>query len=128
MSVDYYPLKTLSLSLSVTEVAISPSNNEVHIYAKKGSKWEVEHVLSEHGQRVTGMDWAKKSDRLVTCGAVSPFISLSLSRSLSLSSIFSTTAGQECLCVDVWRWRVETISCDSEDQPSCHHGQVVPTG
>ena len=78
VSVDYSPLKTLSLSLSVTEVAISPSNNEVHIYAKKGSKWEVEHVLSEHGQRVTGMDWAKKSDRLVTCGAVSPFHSFTV--------------------------------------------------
>ena len=69
------------------------------MYAKKGGKWEVEHVLqevsplsltlspastgdlslSQHGQRVTGMDWAPKSDRLVTCGAVS---SLSLSLSL----------------------------------------------
>ena len=27
--------------------------------------------LPQHGQRVTGMDWAPKSDRLVTCGAVS---------------------------------------------------------
>lgn len=52
-----------------TKFAMSPSNTEVHIYAKKGSKWEVEHVLREHGSRVTGMDWAKKSDNLVTCGA-----------------------------------------------------------
>lgn len=52
-----------------TKFAISPNNNEVHIYAKKAGKWEVECVLKEHGQRVTGMDWAPKSDRLVTCGA-----------------------------------------------------------
>ena len=27
------------------EFAMSPNNNEVQIYAKKGTKWEVEHVL-----------------------------------------------------------------------------------
>ncbi len=26
---------------------MSPNNHEVHIYAKKGTKWEVEHVLTE---------------------------------------------------------------------------------
>ena len=57
---------------------MSPSNTEVHIYAKKAGKWEVEHVLREHGSRVTGMDWAKKSDNLVTCGAVSQLIKLSI--------------------------------------------------
>ena len=35
-----------SLSLA-TGFAISPNNTEVHIYTKKGSKWEVQHVLSE---------------------------------------------------------------------------------
>ena len=29
--------------------AMSPNNNEVHIYTKKGSKWEVEHILKEVG-------------------------------------------------------------------------------
>jgi len=52
-----------------TKFAMSPNNNEVHIYAKKGTKWEVEHILKEHGQRVTGMDWAPKSNKLVTCAA-----------------------------------------------------------
>lgn len=28
---------------------MSPNNNEVHIYAKKGPKWEVEHILKEVG-------------------------------------------------------------------------------
>ena len=26
---------------------MSPNNNEVHIYSKKGTKWVVEHVLKE---------------------------------------------------------------------------------
>lgn len=52
-----------------SKFAMSPNNNEVHIYSKKGSKWEVECVLTEHGQRVTGMDWAPKSNMLVTCAA-----------------------------------------------------------
>jgi hypothetical protein len=31
----------------ISEFAMSPNNNEVHIYAKKGTKWEVEHILKE---------------------------------------------------------------------------------
>lgn len=26
---------------------MSPNNSEVHVYAKKGNKWEVEHILKE---------------------------------------------------------------------------------
>lgn len=52
-----------------SKLAICPNNNEVHIYSKKSGKWEVEHILTEHGQRVTGMDWAAESNRLVTCAA-----------------------------------------------------------
>ena len=44
-----------------TKFAMSPNNTEVHIYARKEGKWEVESVLSEHGSRVTGMDWEPKS-------------------------------------------------------------------
>ena len=55
----------------LVEFAMSPNNTEVHVYAKKAGKWEVENVLREHGSRVTGMDWAPKSDCLVTCSAVS---------------------------------------------------------
>lgn len=52
-------------------MAISPNNNEIHIYTKKAGKWEVEHKLTEHTSRVTGIDWAPKSGSLVTCAAVS---------------------------------------------------------
>ena len=36
----------------LSEFALSPNNNEVHIYAKKGGKWEVEHVLKNVRWRV----------------------------------------------------------------------------
>lgn len=52
-----------------TKFALSPNNNEVQIYSKKAGKWEVETVLRNHTQRVTGMDWAAKSNQLVTCAA-----------------------------------------------------------
>uniref|UniRef100_A0A3Q2HDK7 Actin related protein 2/3 complex subunit 1A n=1 Tax=Equus caballus TaxID=9796 RepID=A0A3Q2HDK7_HORSE len=40
-----------------TQTALSPTNHEVHIYKKNGS------------QHITGINWAPKSDHIVTCGA-----------------------------------------------------------
>ena len=54
-----------------TELAISPNNHEVHIYRRAGTKWEQIATLTEHVQRITGIDWAPRSNRIVTCGAVS---------------------------------------------------------
>ena len=45
-----YPYLCKCRPSSLSEFAISPNNNDVHIYAKKGGKWEVEHVLKEVGQ------------------------------------------------------------------------------
>jgi len=52
-----------------TQVAVSPNNNEVQIYKLTAGKWNLVDTLSEHGQRVTGIDWAPNSDRIVSCGA-----------------------------------------------------------
>ncbi|XP_065826753.1 actin-related protein 2/3 complex subunit 1A-like [Oscarella lobularis] len=52
-----------------TQLAISPNNNDVHIYKLAAGKWTRTHVLKEHGSRVTGVDWGTKTNRLVTCGA-----------------------------------------------------------
>jgi actin related protein 2/3 complex subunit 1A/1B len=49
------------------EVAFCPNNNEVHIYKKQGADWVQEAVLQEHDQVVTGLDWAPKTNRLVSC-------------------------------------------------------------
>jgi actin related protein 2/3 complex subunit 1A/1B len=56
------------------EIALSPNNHEVYIYNTLGPKWELLSTLTEHAQRVTGIDWAPKSNRIVTCGAVSTLL------------------------------------------------------
>lgn len=54
----------------VVELAVCPNNHEVKIYQFQGGSWVHEHTLEEHAQRVTGIDWAPESNRIVTCGAV----------------------------------------------------------
>ncbi|XP_072029772.1 actin-related protein 2/3 complex subunit 1A-A-like [Amphiura filiformis] len=52
-----------------TQIAVSPNNHEVYIYSKKGASYEKIATLREHTQRVTSIDWAANSNRLVTCGS-----------------------------------------------------------
>uniref|UniRef100_A0A8C4TC17 Actin-related protein 2/3 complex subunit n=1 Tax=Erpetoichthys calabaricus TaxID=27687 RepID=A0A8C4TC17_ERPCA len=51
------------------EIAISPNNHEVHIYQKNGKEWVKIHELREHNGRITGIDWAPVSNRIVTCAS-----------------------------------------------------------
>ncbi|XP_054168046.1 actin-related protein 2/3 complex subunit 1A-like [Oppia nitens] len=51
------------------KVALSPNNNEVHIYQKEGSKWTLNQTLVGHDLRITSIDWAPNSNRIVTCSA-----------------------------------------------------------
>jgi len=50
-----------------TKVAVCPNNSEVRIYVRKGTEFELEHTLQEHDSVVTGIDWGKTTNRLVTC-------------------------------------------------------------
>ncbi|KAG8224602.1 hypothetical protein J437_LFUL009182 [Ladona fulva] len=55
-----------------TQIALSPNNHEVHIYGKSdlgsGSyEWQLLDILNQHDLRVTGIDWAPKTNRIVTC-------------------------------------------------------------
>lgn len=52
-----------------TELALSPNNHEVHIYRWSGGQWTKADTLAEHVQRVTSIDWAPKSNTIVSCGA-----------------------------------------------------------
>lgn len=48
-------------------IALCPNNNEVHIYRlSEDDKWEKIHVLQKHDQIVSGVDWSKSSNRIVT--------------------------------------------------------------
>lgn len=63
------PISCHSWNKDRTQIAVSPNNNEVHIYSKKGASYEKIATLREHTQRVTSIDWGANSNRLVTCGS-----------------------------------------------------------
>lgn len=50
-----------------SQIAISPNNHEVHIYGRSGSTWKLLEILNQHDLRVMGIDWAPKTNRIVTC-------------------------------------------------------------
>jgi len=50
-----------------SKVALCPNNNEVHIYKRNGADFDLETTLKEHDSVVTGIDWAPKTNRLLTC-------------------------------------------------------------
>uniref|UniRef100_A0A146M0U1 Actin-related protein 2/3 complex subunit n=1 Tax=Lygus hesperus TaxID=30085 RepID=A0A146M0U1_LYGHE len=54
-----------------TQLALSPNNHEVHIYQRggPGGDWTLTDVLEQHDLRVTGIDWAPNTNRIVTCAA-----------------------------------------------------------
>lgn len=52
-----------------TEVALCPNSHEVHLYRRSGPSWARGQTLSRHDLRVTSMDWAPRSNRIVTCAA-----------------------------------------------------------
>lgn len=63
------PITCYAQSGSAERLALSPNNNLVYIYRQQNSSWIEESVLSQHDLRVTSIDWAPKSNRIVTCSA-----------------------------------------------------------
>lgn len=51
------------------EIALSPNNNEIHIYRRDNNDWKIIDVLNQHDLRVMGIDWAENTNRIVSCGA-----------------------------------------------------------
>jgi len=52
-----------------TKVALSLNDNEVNIYSRKSGDFILEDTLKGHDLRVTGIDWAATTNRIVTCSA-----------------------------------------------------------
>jgi actin related protein 2/3 complex subunit 1A/1B len=71
MSVQDLPILTAvtchAWNADKSKIAFCPNNNEIHIYKKQGTAWVEEEVLKEHDQVVTGLDWAPRTNRLVSC-------------------------------------------------------------
>lgn len=62
------PIGCHSWNKDRTQIALSPNSNIVEIYSYTGGAFKKTAELKEHGQRVTGIDWAAESNRIVTCG------------------------------------------------------------
>lgn len=63
------PSLSVSLSLTTTELALSPNNNEIHLFKKASNKWSKDSTLIQHDLKVTSLDWAPKTNQIVTCSA-----------------------------------------------------------
>ncbi|KAF1743164.1 hypothetical protein MXB_173 [Myxobolus squamalis] len=64
---EFECIPVFCFSNDMKRLAFSPNNKQVHIYSLVGSEWKLESTLGEHTERVTGIDWAPKSNRIVTC-------------------------------------------------------------
>ncbi|XP_004071944.2 actin-related protein 2/3 complex subunit 1A [Oryzias latipes] len=63
------PLSCHAWNKDRTQIALSPNNNVVNIYEKKANDWVKTEELTEHSGRITGIDWAPESNRIVTCAS-----------------------------------------------------------
>jgi actin related protein 2/3 complex subunit 1A/1B len=63
------PITCHAWNANRNQLALSPNNHEVHIYEMRGGQWAKTATLDEHAQRVTGIDWAPRTNTIVTCGA-----------------------------------------------------------
>jgi len=65
------PISTHAWSADGKNLAISHNNKQVKVYKEsaKPGKWEPTGTLDQHDLRVTGIDWAPKTNRIVTCSA-----------------------------------------------------------
>lgn len=64
---SFGPLTGVAFSPDRTHVAVSPNNNEVHIYQRQGAEWIHKDTLAEHDKLITAISWAPNSNRIVTC-------------------------------------------------------------
>lgn len=50
-------------------MALSHNNKDVVLYSKGGGGWSKTATLDQHDLRVTGIDWAPNTNRIVTCSS-----------------------------------------------------------
>lgn len=59
----------LFITVLNSELALSPNSNEIHLFKKSNNKWIKENTLIQHDLKVTSIDWASKTNQIVTCSA-----------------------------------------------------------
>jgi len=63
------PIQCHAWSPDKRSLALSHNNNMVEIHEMGPNGWKQSEVLHEHDLRVTDIDWAPKTNRIVTCSA-----------------------------------------------------------
>uniref|UniRef100_A0A672GP33 Zgc:86896 n=1 Tax=Salarias fasciatus TaxID=181472 RepID=A0A672GP33_SALFA len=63
------PLSCHAWNKDRSQIAVSHNNNVAIVYEKKGKEWVKIHELADHSGRITGIDWAPESNRIVTCAS-----------------------------------------------------------
>lgn len=65
------PVSCHAFNKERSQVAVSLNNSEVQIFAKDSVGWKAQcsEKLNKHDLRVTSIDWAPTSNRIVTCSA-----------------------------------------------------------
>eukprot|EP00092_Neocalanus_flemingeri_P034085 GFUD01037067.1.p1 GENE.GFUD01037067.1~~GFUD01037067.1.p1 ORF type:complete len:372 (+),score=123.95 GFUD01037067.1:349-1464(+) len=63
------PISCHAWSGNRSELALSHNSKDVTLYNAKGQGWEKTAVLDQHDLRVTGIDWAPTTNRIVTCSS-----------------------------------------------------------
>lgn len=65
------PISCHAWSSSRSELALSHNTKDVTLYSagRGGGGWTKTAVLDQHDLRVTGIDWAPKTNRIVTCSS-----------------------------------------------------------
>lgn len=63
------PITAMAFNGDCSMLALALANNNVEIYQYNGRSWSLMETLTKHLNRVTGIDWAPRSNKIVTCSA-----------------------------------------------------------
>lgn len=64
---SYASLTTHAFNADRSRVAVVQNSSDITISAQTPDGWVVEHTLTEHDKLITGLDWAPRTNRLVSC-------------------------------------------------------------
>lgn len=63
------PIDCMAFNADCSQLALALANHNVEIYQFTGRNWAKVATLEKHVARVTGIDWAPNSNKIVTCSS-----------------------------------------------------------
>ncbi|KAI6157223.1 WD40-repeat-containing domain protein [Pisolithus tinctorius] len=65
-SIAQAPITCHTFNADRSQLALSLNDNNINIYTKQGKEWQVTETLSEHDKAITSVDWAPRTNCIVT--------------------------------------------------------------